>query len=363
MTSTSRQCMVTPIAVEHKKKGSCSLSDWGEQLDFEKNGKQMNWDGPVPSRGTMCAGDIAAIVYNPSIHREGKVLLYPITGTHNPTHRLPTWGDNIGQGDRDVLDLGTKICELDWETWLSLGGHRKVQGTALVASPHKILNHADRTPVKKEIARLGEIRDTLFNIISGSDLSATDNMIAHSLDKMYTLFGDSKEEAETELERRIAMLQMKQINLYASMEAATLLAESLMIKKEVISPEKKAAKEAIKAEKLAAKEAIKAEKLATKEALKAEKIAALVAIKVARKAAAFAEKEATKIETKIAKSQLKRIMCEITRLRKMYDPSVDGPRRYWNHEDGPDELEVAITHAEEIEERAGLKPSGVRSSL
>ena len=349
MTSTSRQCMVTPIAVTHKKKGSCSLSDWGEQLEFEKNGKQMNWDGPVPSRGTMCAGDIAAIVYNPSIHREGKVLLYPITGTHNPTHRLPTWGDNIGQGDRDVLDLGTKICELDWETWLSLGGHRKVQGTALVATPYKILNHADHIPVKEEIVRLGELRDTLFNIISGADLSATDNMIAHSLDKMYSLFGDSKEEATVELERRIAMLQMKQINLYASMEEATILAESLMIKKEVISPEKKAAKEAIKAEKLAAKEAIKAEKLAAKEA-----------IKVARKAAAFAEKEATKIETKIAKSQLKRIMREITRLRKMYDPSVDGPRRYWNHEDGPDELEVAISFAEEIEERAGLKPSGVR---
>ena len=334
--------MVTPIAVKLKTKGSCSLSDWGEQLDFEKNGKQMNWDGPVPSRGTMCAGDIAAIVYNPSIHREGKVLLYPITGTHNPTHRLPTWGDNIGQGDRDVLDLGTKICELDWETWLSLGGHRKVQGTALVATPYKILNHVDHIPIKKEIVRLGELRDTLFNIISGSDLSATDNMIAHSLDKMYSLFGDNKEEAEVELERRIAMLQMKQINLYASMEEATILAESLMItayKKKVISPEKKAAKEAIKAEKLAAKEAIK----------------------VARKAAAFAEKEATKIETKIAKSQLKRIMCEITRLRKMYDPSVDGPRRYWDHEEGPDELEVAITHAEEIEERAGLKPSGVRN--
>ena len=132
-------------------------------------------------------------------------------------------------------------------------------------------------------------------------------------------------------------------------EKMTLKAEKLTAK-EVEKAEKKAAKEAVK-------EAEKAEKKAAKEAEKAEKKAAKEAEKAEKKAA----REAEKAKKKVAKEKLKFVLADIKHLAKLYDPSIDGPRRFWDHEDGPDDLEEAITLAEEIEERAGLVPCGVRN--
>ena len=143
-------------------------------------------------------------------------------------------------------------------------------------------------------------------------------------------------------------------------EKMTLKAEKLTAK-EVEKAEKKAAKEAVKeaekAEKKAAKEAEKAEKKAAREAEKAEKKAAREAEKAEKKAA----RESEKAKKKVAKEKLKFVLADIKHLAKLYDPSIDGPRRFWDHEDGPDDLEEAITLAEEIEERAGLVPCGVRN--
>ena len=128
---------------------------------------------------------------------------------------------------------------------------------------------------------------------------------------------------------------------------------------------KKAEREAIKIAKKAVKEVekmtLKAEKLTAKEVEKAEKKAAKEAVKEAEKAEKKAAREAEKAKKKVAKEKLKFVLADIKHLAKLYDPSIDGPRRFWDHEDGPDDLEEAITLAEEIEERAGLVPCGVRN--
>jgi len=103
-------------------------------------------------------------------------------------------------------------------------------------------------------------------------------------------------------------------------------------------------KDALKAEKKAAKDALK-------DALKAEKKAAKDALK--------AEKKAVK-DTLRAKAKIRYVLSKIARLKQAYNVDVGVPRLGWGHADGPDELEVAFSMVEEIEERAGLVPCGVR---
>ena len=120
-------------------------------------------------------------------------------------------------------------------------------------------------------------------------------------------------------------------------------------------------KDALKAEKKTAKKAIK-------DALKAEKKTAKKAIKDALKAEKKAAKDALKAEKKAvkdtlkAKAKIRYVLSKIARLKQAYNVDVGVPRRGWGHADGPDELEVAFSMVEEIEERAGLVPCGVRGN-
>ena len=132
-------------------------------------------------------------------------------------------------------------------------------------------------------------------------------------------------------------------------------------KKKMKKKTKKKTRDAKKAEREAIKIAKKAVKEVEKMTLKAEKLTAKEVEKAEKKAAKEAVKEAEKAKKKIAKEKLKFVLADIKHLAKLYDPSIDGPRRFWDHEDGPDDLEEAITLAEEIEERAGLVPCGVRN--
>ena len=161
----SRQCMVTPISASYRPKkntGPCSRKDWEEQLRFEQEGIPMNWDGLAPTRGRMRPGDLFIAVYNPTFSRAGNVMIYPIIATHDPSHRLPTWANNIGQGDRRVLDLGNKLGELNWDTWLSLGGHKKVQGSQRVAHPEKIIAHIEALKINIHVDLLTHLKDEVY---------------------------------------------------------------------------------------------------------------------------------------------------------------------------------------------------------
>ena len=113
-------------------------------------------------------------------------------------------------------------------------------------------------------------------------------------------------------------------------------------------------KDALKTEKKAVKDALK-------DALKTEKKAEKKAAKDALKDALKAEKKAVK-DTLKAKAKIRYVLSKIVRLKQAYNVDVGVTRRGWGHADGPDELEVAFSMVEEIEERAGLVPCGVRGN-
>ena len=103
-----------------------SRRDWDEQLMREKKGAQVMWDGPCKNYSQPKAGDLMVVW-----HYNKFVNIYAITEVHSPAHRLPSWSQNIGQSDRLVVYLACPQ-KIDWDTWISLGGHKRCMGTSTI---------------------------------------------------------------------------------------------------------------------------------------------------------------------------------------------------------------------------------------
>jgi len=58
-----------------------------------------------------------------------KVIIHKIVGVKPPTERLPSWSKNVGQGDRNVLELSDPLLEITWTEWQLLGGPECKMGT------------------------------------------------------------------------------------------------------------------------------------------------------------------------------------------------------------------------------------------
>jgi hypothetical protein len=58
-----------------------------------------------------------------------KVIIHKIVGVKPPTERLPSWSKNVGQGDRNVLELSDPLLEITWTEWQLLGGPESKMGT------------------------------------------------------------------------------------------------------------------------------------------------------------------------------------------------------------------------------------------
>jgi len=119
----SQPFVVTPINKNAKSK---SQVDYNEQMARQLLGEQLMWDD-TRYNSTKRAGGMFAFVHN-----DMKVELCQITGVYSPEHRLASWSENVGQGDRNVLELTKVLVTLTWDEWIKHGGHAKVQGTTNV---------------------------------------------------------------------------------------------------------------------------------------------------------------------------------------------------------------------------------------
>ncbi len=118
---------ITPIAKAYKPSGKpCSKRDWEEQLERERLGQQVMWDGPALNRVQPVYGDLMVIWFH-----NKHVDVYQISQVLKPADRLPTWSRNIGQTDRQVVYLNNPL-RIDWDTWLSLDGFKRCMGTGSI---------------------------------------------------------------------------------------------------------------------------------------------------------------------------------------------------------------------------------------
>jgi len=63
-------------------------------------------------------------------HHNNHIEIHLIIGIDKPTNRLPSWSDNVGQSDRNVVYLSSKpMVVIPWSVWLGLDGTDTLRGT------------------------------------------------------------------------------------------------------------------------------------------------------------------------------------------------------------------------------------------
>jgi hypothetical protein len=101
--------IVSPI---NKKLSSPSNKDFKEQLEWVKIGK-LAWCWDDSKKNSAKPGNYFAFYFYGS-----KVILHRILKVKPPSERLPSWHKNIGQQDRNVLELSDPLKEFTWTEWI-----------------------------------------------------------------------------------------------------------------------------------------------------------------------------------------------------------------------------------------------------
>lgn len=111
---------LSPISKDVKKKGNI---DYNEQLERNKLHNLMwCWDDSKNNNARQNE-------YFGFMFYGKKVIIHKITAVRDPTHRLPSWSVNVGQTNRNVLELSEPLREISWEEWLLINGPLAKQGT------------------------------------------------------------------------------------------------------------------------------------------------------------------------------------------------------------------------------------------
>ena len=117
---------ITPISGNHRNK---SWIDFEEQLTINShNDSNWNWDDEK-GNSTRPGGWFAFWFIASSMRPEGKFIIHRVNDVKSPSHRLSSWSQNVGQGNRNVLQLSAPIFELTEDEWKKMGGPKKKQGT------------------------------------------------------------------------------------------------------------------------------------------------------------------------------------------------------------------------------------------
>ena len=161
--------VITPI---NKNKKSNSNVDYREQLIRTERGESIwCWDDSKHNKAKV--GEYFGFYFYGI-----KVVIHKIVGIKNADQRLPSWSQNVGQGDRKVLELSDPLFEIDWNTWISIGGAKRSMGTfrttELVANHRELYNYLiendEINEIKKEIEDTDDL-EALYSDISKIDLN------------------------------------------------------------------------------------------------------------------------------------------------------------------------------------------------
>lgn len=122
--------LITPIAkvIKSKHSGPDSRRDYDEQCVRFIRGQPMCWDDDKHNNTKV--GDIFGFC-----KANDCVELHCVEAVHDPSHRLQSWSNNVGQHDRNVLMLSCTLCIIPWDDWVKFGWHADgLRGTQRVAN-------------------------------------------------------------------------------------------------------------------------------------------------------------------------------------------------------------------------------------
>ena len=123
---------ITPIS---KNKKSNSHIDYNEQVKrVEETSQIWCWDD-TRFNTSQVYGYFAFYFHGK------KVIIHQIMTTKDPKDRLPSWSKNVGQGSRNVLELGPALMEISWEEWLAMSGpQNRMQTYRTLLSKYPLLH-------------------------------------------------------------------------------------------------------------------------------------------------------------------------------------------------------------------------------
>jgi hypothetical protein len=111
---------LTPISKDIK---SPSYIDYNEQLSrVLHDGFQWCWDDSRYNKAKV--GEYFAYYFHGM-----RVVIHQIMDVKPPSSRLPSWSRNVGQGDRNVLELSHPMVEISWIEWQLMNGPESKMGT------------------------------------------------------------------------------------------------------------------------------------------------------------------------------------------------------------------------------------------
>lgn len=111
---------ITPINKQLKSKSNI---DYREQLTRTKTGElQWCWDDSKYNKAQV--GEYFGFLFYGI-----KLVIHKINNIKPPSERLPSWSSNVGQTNRNVVELSDPIKEISWDEWIKNNGPENHLGT------------------------------------------------------------------------------------------------------------------------------------------------------------------------------------------------------------------------------------------
>ena len=112
---------ITPISGKpNTEDGKRARRDFKEQQERNSHliDGDMFWCWDDSKSNKSIPGDLFAF-----FHSKKKLTIHRIEKVKKPIDRLSSWSDNVGQGDRNVLELSAPLETFSMEEWRAMNGH------------------------------------------------------------------------------------------------------------------------------------------------------------------------------------------------------------------------------------------------
>jgi len=111
---------ISPISKDVK---SGSYIDYNEQLERVRL-NELNWCWDDSRFNKAKENEYFAFYFHGI-----RVVIHRILAVKPTSCRLPSWSKNVGQGDRNVLELSEPLREIGWVDWQLMNGPESKMGT------------------------------------------------------------------------------------------------------------------------------------------------------------------------------------------------------------------------------------------
>ena len=124
---------ITPISKDVKNKACIDYTEQEKRTSIQ--GYKWCWDDSKYNKART--GEYFAFLFF-----ERRVIIHKIEDVKPPSKRLDSWSSNVGQQDRQVLELSNPLKEFSWEEWLAINGPTAKQCTYTTETSKRPLLHS-----------------------------------------------------------------------------------------------------------------------------------------------------------------------------------------------------------------------------